>query len=221
MFEAMNDKEIWKVYTRKSDTLFVWFGGINEPFFSEKFAETSGFDCLYFRDLGFDWYVNGLSGTSLSSEQFAQAIRAFSRPRYKFVCFGGQSSGGYAALFYGLACNADLCIPFSPQTRNTFNGQCSMTPHVKLADITELYRARTERPLVVLNVSRSERQHRNEYEWRDHDQIVDLKFLDGITTIIHPHDNHAVSVRLRSQGILYQHLVSLVATYRSLKAVFP
>jgi len=215
MDEILENEHVARYHGNDSDTLVVWFGGINEPFFSEKFASHSQFDCLYFRDSACDWYVGGLHLCGYTKADFILLLKEFCASRYKFVCFCGQSSGGYAALYYGLVCHADLCIVFSPQTKNTFNGQCAMTPHVRLEDIAALYQNETVRPLVLLNIARSERDHIVEFEWRDHDQVADLRLLDGVTTIIHPYDNHAVSVKMREAKLLYTYVSGMVTVYRS------
>ncbi|WP_185737801.1 hypothetical protein [Burkholderia cepacia] len=205
--------EHYQYVKQGSDTLFVWFGGINEPFFSSSFPGRSGYDCLYFRDSNSDWYANGVFGLTQDSSAFISIMRNVIMPNYRCVCFGGQSSGGYAALFYGLACLVDLCIVFSPQIRNQFDGQCRMSPHVRIHDLHELYRNSTERPRAIVNVSRSEREHQNDFQWNDIKQLDDFRHLDKVTLNIHPYDNHAVSVKLREEGLLYDLLVGYVTGY--------
>lgn len=208
-------KEYYKLYRNNSDILFIWFGGINEPFFSEGFSNLSGFDCLYFRDTDLDWYSNGAFRKESSQKEFLEFLKNQSM-NYNFICCCGQSSGGYAALNYSILINADLCIAFSPQTKNTFDGQCHMTPHVRIKNITDLFNESLHRPRVILNVPRSENNHKHEFQWHDHAQISELKTLDKVTTIIHPYDDHAVSSVLREKNILYKLLISLVKLNRDI-----
>lgn len=207
------NEEFFSFHSNQSDTLFVWFGGINEPFFSRKFFDHSGFDCLYFKDQSYDWYTNGLSGSGLSKEDFIANLKDFAST-YTYICFSGQSSGGYAALYYALHCDAKLCIPFAPQTRNFFSGQCGMTPQVRLENISDLYRHAERRPFVVVNLSRSEEAHTDEYEWHDHEQIRDFRKLDNVSIVIHPYDKHAVSFELKRNNILYSMIKSTIDCYR-------
>ncbi len=210
------ESEFFRYEKHGSDTLFVWFGGINEPFFSSSFPSYSGFDCLYFRDSEFDWYANGVAGLVPDAESLIAALRDGLMPAYSHVCFAGQSSGGHAALYYGLACLADLCIVFAPQIRNQFDGQCKMVPHVPLKNLYNLYRDALETPKVLVNVSRSERDHSNEFEWNDLKQLDEFRNLDCVTLNIHPYDNHAVSVKLREEKLLYDLLVGYVGGYKAL-----
>ncbi|ANH71895.1 hypothetical protein ACS15_2519 [Ralstonia insidiosa] len=212
------NSDFFQYANQGSSTLFVWFGGINEPFFSSSFPERSGFDCLYFRDTNYDWYTQGLHGLTAQSSELVAALREEILPAYSHVCFGGQSSGGHAALYYGLACEADLCIVFSPQISNQFDGQCRMSPHVKIPNLYDLYRDAAATPKVVLNVGRSERDHRHEFEWNDLKQIDDFRSLDCVTLNIHPYDNHAISVKLREDGVLYDTLCGYVMGYKALSA---
>ncbi|PYE16593.1 hypothetical protein C7410_12934 [Paraburkholderia silvatlantica] len=204
-----------KAYANNSDTLFVWFGGINEPFFSENFARESGFDCLYFIDKNYNWYTEGLAADGYGPEEFVAALTDICR-RYRYVSFAGQSSGGYASLYYARRCNVDLVIAFAPQTRNLFDGQCGMTPKVRLADIYDLYSSAgaAERPAVLLNISRSEKDHHREFQWHDREQIAEMATLDRVTVVTHPYDNHAVSVLMRHDAILYRYLAAMVSVYQ-------
>jgi hypothetical protein len=215
------DSDVFKFYENGSRILFVWFGGIREPFFGKSFAEQSGFDCLYLRDAAFDWYTNGIVGLVDDVYQSVNWLKGFMSEKYDFVCFGGQSSGGYAALHYGLLCNANLCVVFAPQTRNTFDGQCRMSPDVRLVDLYEIYSESLQPPKVVLNVSRSESEHVNEFMWDDFRQIETFRTLNCVTTIIHPYDHHATSFKLHDDGMLYGFLSSTVDLYGALAGVAP
>lgn len=207
-------------YKMGSDVLFVWFGGINEPFFSENFARECGFDCLYFVDKKYNWYTEGVDEEGVDHDTLISLLTDVCGG-YSYVCFAGQSSGGYAALYYATKCRADLVIAFAPQTKNSFDGQCGMTPKVKLVDIFELYSSMSERerPHLVINISRSEKDHCNEFQWRDREQIAELSGLNRVTVVTHPYDNHAVSVLMRHDNILYRYLIATVGVYRGGRVV--
>jgi hypothetical protein len=112
------EDDVFRFYENGSKILFVWFGGMREPFFGKSYADQSGFDCLYLKDAGFDWYTRGIVGAAVDVHQSVDWLKDFISQKYDFVCFCGQSSGGYAALYYGLLCSVNLCVVFAPQTNN-------------------------------------------------------------------------------------------------------
>lgn len=202
-------------YDRQSDTLLIWFGGINEPFFSSKMPDITLSDCLYFRDDNEDWYMNGihlLSGGFLDS---VNSIKEFiAAKKYRNVFLAGQSSGGYASLRFAHAVKPTAVFAFSPQTKNFYSGQCQMCPHIKLDDLGLLY---TSIPIdfqVVLNLPRSENSHNSQFFWDDWRQIEMLNGLDNFTVIKHPIDNHSVTVILRERGRLYNLVAGLMMAFR-------
>lgn len=87
-----------------------------------------------------------------------------------------------------------------------------MTPHVRLQDIGELYLTNTK-TRVILNMSRSERDHEDQFSWDDWRQIEKLRENANVTVITHPYHNHSVSVKLREAGLLYKLTASLATTY--------
>jgi hypothetical protein len=201
-------------YLKNSDTLLIWFGGAHEPFFSESYAESSRHDCIFFRDGSIDWYTNGVKDFLDTEHDLIEYLEKL-RSKYKSIIFAGQSSGGQAALYYGKICNVDLCIVFAPQIKNVFDGQCRMTPTIKITNLEDLY-AKGENPKVILNVSRSESDHLDVFQWNDIDRIEKFKSLDCVTLITHPYDNHAVAVKLREHGILYSFVDNLIAVYSNI-----
>lgn len=198
---------------RDTKKLMIWFGGINEPHFNPEVARLANCDFLTFRDITASWYTKGLTSRHDNINEAVSELKQFIEEKgYEKLCLCGQSSGGYGALLYSHLLNADLCIAFSPQTRNMFSGQCQMTPHVRLQDVGELYLNNT-RTKVILNMSQSERDHDSEFSWNDWMQIDKLKGNKNVTIITHPYHNHSVSVKLREAGLLYMLTASLVNTY--------
>jgi len=199
-----------RFHERGGENLIVWFGGINEPHFSVKLSEESGFDLLTLTDSG---NSNGLvSGHAHVEEAVKDLLSLVSSKGYQKVVFCGQSSGGYGALLYGHYCEADLCFVYSPQTRNFFDGQCKMTPHVKLYDLGDLYK-NYHKTNLVFNMARSERDHETEFFWDDWRQVAKFKHHPSAVFLTFPFDNHAVSLKLRERRNLYSHVSLLIKAF--------
>ncbi|MGE6781501.1 hypothetical protein ACQKGL_03145 [Ensifer adhaerens] len=207
----MIDEEA-RYYFNGCDRLVVWFGGINEPFFSEKFAEASGCDCVFVRDTRFDWYTAGVLPSHTSAIEGRDFLKEIIARGYRKVIFCGQSSGGYGALFYGWHCPANLVIAFAPQTRNVRNGQNMMVPQVPISDVGDLYLSGSH-TRIILNLSRNENSHEDEFFWDDWRQIRKLSEYHAATVVSHPYDNHSVSVKLREDGLLYRYVSALIDVY--------
>jgi hypothetical protein len=211
--EGREGRDDVRFYKNGSDTLVIWFGGINEPFLSGALANEGGYDLLALMDQRFDWYTNGVLPTHTLWEQgVAFLSKAIAEGGYRKTVFCGQSSGGYGALFYAFHCRAALCIAFSPQTGNFFNGQCHMVPHVPLHDLRALYGQGSD-TVIVLNASRDESGHEDSFFWDDWRHIRRLENYPNATIINHPYDNHSVSVRLRQDNLLYKLVTGLIAVY--------
>lgn len=206
-----NDIVDYVTYLSGNDTVIVWFGGIDEPFMSENFANSQDKDIVLLRDCGNDWYSTGVLPEHSSIEEGVEFLDTILAD-YKKKIFCGQSSGGYAALLYSWHCDADLCIPFAPQTSNMFSGQCTMIPHVPIVDVAKLH-LDTPRPHIVINVSRSEVEHEDEFFWDDWRHIKRLAASPYVTIIDHPYHAHAVTVRLHQDSRLYLLVRNLINIY--------
>ena len=211
----MDQYEETRFIDNGSDSLVIWFGGINEPLFSNSFAMISGYDCLFLRDAKLTWYMRGISEDH-SSYHNVLKLRdnlTVNRP-YKRKVFCGQSSGGYAALLFAKLCNADLVIAFAPQTKNTYDGQCKKTPHnVDLINLDDLYGNNDGGLKIIVNLSRSESSHISAFFWNDWLHIDAFRSKKNVTVMIHPYDNHSVSVLLRQDGVLYKFVIGLIEAY--------
>lgn len=73
---------------------------------------------LFFRDPSTFWYLRGVPGVGSSANDVAAHVRAC-RERWgaKRVVTVGNSSGGYAAILFGLLAGADEVHAFAPKTR--------------------------------------------------------------------------------------------------------
>ena len=200
-------------HNHESDKLIIWFGGINEPHFNPEIARLANCDMLTVRDMMNSWYTTGLASHHANIDEAILELKQFITEReYKKICLCGQSSGGYGALFYSHLLNADLCIAFSPQTRNVFNGQCQMTPHIRIKDVGDLFDASSPTK-ILLNMARSESDHEEQFAWNDWLQIKKIRTSPNVTIITHPYNNHSVSVKLREAGLLYRFTASLINAY--------
>lgn len=202
-----------RFHDKGAENLIMWFGGINEPHFSDKLSEATGFDQLTVTDAAKKWYTGGLvSGHACIKDGVHDLNSLIAERGYRNVVFCGQSSGGYGALLYGYHVRANLCIVFSPQTRNTYDGQCKMSPHVKLDSLGDLYRDHVDTRL-VFNMARSEKDHEDSFFWDDWRQVNAFRSLPNATFITHPFDNHSVSVRIRETRNLYHYVAGIVTAF--------
>lgn len=200
-----------RFFSANSDKLIVWFGGINEPFLSDKLSLETTFDQLSCIDNRFNWYTAGILQGDNSVDDGVFFLRRFLE-KYKKVVFCGQSSGGYAALLYGYYLSVDLCLLFSPQTKNFFNGQNVMVPTTELIDVSELY-ANGGRTRLIFNLSRSEKDHEDVFFWDDWRQVEKFMLLNQAVFIRHPYDNHSVSVKIRENADLYRYVHGLLVSF--------
>jgi hypothetical protein len=107
-----------------ADVLLVFFAGFRGGFGTlpvfEFRSTVSGVRAhkLFFRDLSELWYQRGVPGVGDSPDAIA-ARNAACRDRWgaKRVVMVGNSSGGYAAILFGLLTGADEVHAFAPKTR--------------------------------------------------------------------------------------------------------
>lgn len=199
------------MYKQQSDTLVVWFGGINEPFISDKLAKIGKFDLIGVLDSNYSWYTRGILNGHTSIEEGEKWLNGFTC-KYRRVIFCGQSSGGYGALLYAQTCGAHACICFSPQTRNMFSGQNGMVPNIPLQDLRQIYKKDSSVSL-IFNLSRSEKDHEDSFFWDDWRHVEYFRDKNYSTFIVHPFDNHSVSTILREKNKLWNLVVGIVTIY--------
>ncbi|WP_244178010.1 hypothetical protein [Gluconobacter albidus] len=201
-----------KFYDKKSRSIIIWFGGLGEPFLSEKLSDFTGMDCLSLLDINSNWYENGISDKFNSRKKMIKYFNSLKDYKnYEKMIFCGQSSGGYNALYFFYYAKGDLSIVFAPQTGNQFSGDGHMSPQVELKNISNLFKKNEKN--VVINISRSEKNNEKIYMWNDWWQIKDLKNYPNITIISHPFDSHATSLFLREKGIFYKFIKGIIDIY--------
>ena len=109
-------------FASANDRLVVAFGGMalrrEMPIF-EFFATTSPLDLnkIFIRDLRRTWYHRGLPGICENIDGIAEYLRDLIGMReFRQITFVGSSTGGYAAILFGLLLNATSVIAFVPKT---------------------------------------------------------------------------------------------------------
>lgn len=201
-----------RFYNQNSDALILWFGGLGEPFLSKELSNITQMDCLVFRDINSNWYKDGVSEKYNSRIKMIKNLEIFKKKKkYKKVICCGQSSGGYAALYFLHHMDGDLSIAFAPQTGNQFSGDGHMSPPIKLNKVSNFFRKNTKN--IIINISRSEKEHDKIYKWDDWWQIKDLKKFPNVTIITHPYDSHPTSLFLKKTGIFYKYMKNLIDIY--------
>ncbi len=106
----------------------------------------------------------------------------------------------------------NLCFVFSPQNRNTYDGQCKMAAHVKLENLARLYSDRTGTRL-VFNMARSEKEHEDSFYWDDWRHVDGFRCHPDATFVIHPYNNHSVSVKIRDTRNLYHYVSGMIKAF--------
>jgi hypothetical protein len=197
-----------------SEACLVWFAGLSEPFLNPDFLRSrpsQPLDGLFLLDAGLDWYTSGFKGIG---EDFARSVawlREFlSKHGYKRAFLGGQSSGGYAALRIGRHISPTAVIAFSPQTKNIVNAHGQQQPAILLEDLSVIYADWDCSFPIYIHLSRSEKDHLDQFSWNDWEQIRPFLSMDNVTIIRHPFDKHAVSLPLYGRGLFYKNILSAV-----------
>jgi hypothetical protein len=107
----------------------VCFGGLSNrndvaPFEFVRQTGDFGVHLVFVRDLGQCWYQKGLPGTADGVEATAthlvSVLDGLAASRSVFV---GNSSGGFAAVLFGVLCGADEVVAFGPQASITWFGR--------------------------------------------------------------------------------------------------
>jgi hypothetical protein len=103
-----------------TNTLIITFSGFGvdgtgPPFIFTKFFKDLPHDRLYIRDLKCNWYLNGIQKATDNVPQTLEWIRSLFTRKYESIYTVGCSSGGLAAVLYGLLLEAKGIYAFSPQ----------------------------------------------------------------------------------------------------------
>lgn len=123
--EALEDptRSIIRAPGGTGDVLLVAFGGVASqigglpPFEFLSVARRYAARQVFVRDLRQTWYQGGAPGGAGTAADFTDPLRAIveeEAPR-RIVTLG-VSAGGWGAISFGLALDADVAIAFSPQT---------------------------------------------------------------------------------------------------------
>lgn len=196
---------------RGSDVLMVSFGGRYEGFNFVNLAERLGFDGLFFRDGRLDWYTAGVCGISGGVDEACGFIRDVigRKSRRRVLCIG-QSSGGYAALRFGLEILPDAIVAFSPQTKPmpdwhtdalSLDGVEVSRPDERIDDLGRLYRARQPSFRVQVHLCDNEASNPPDaYFWDDWFHVGGLSGVTAVEVVTHPCSYHPVAYHLSGTG---------------------
>jgi hypothetical protein len=97
--------------------LVISFASLGDKFQFRGLFQDLQVNCIYFRDLKHNWYLNGVPGAGASVSEISNflsnqmQLHAFTR-----VISIGASAGGFAALLFGSLMRVDQILAFSPQT---------------------------------------------------------------------------------------------------------
>ncbi len=178
MFEQLQEapSAVWADGRRKA--LIVCFGGNHEGLSWEKRLRTLDVNFLHLQDSKYRWYMDGADG-SAGVWDTARKIKDYHArlPGLPLITLG-QSSGGHAALRFGLMLGADLILAFVPQTRfliprQLFQDQAPLYPPRDLHDIRPELNA-THRDVVIV-IGQSETDNPPTQYFLD-----DLAHLEGV-----------------------------------------
>jgi hypothetical protein len=114
---------------RGPSPVLVCFGSLTgrsdvAPFEFGRQTDGLGVPVVFVRDLGQCWYQRGLPGTAdgieATASHLATVLAGLAPTRTVFV---GNSSGGFAAVLFGVLCGADEMVAFGPQASITRTGR--------------------------------------------------------------------------------------------------
>ena len=164
---------------------------------------------VFIKDFYKSWYQDGLMGLTENRNDTIGFLRSLLENFPRPLTFVGSSSGGYAALLFGHALDAERIVTFGAQTLLTRNivaayGDSRVSSFRFDYNLPEndLRKILIERPLT--GQAELHFAARNRLDARQHQYVADLP---NVTTISHDIRMHAVAVRLRAQGKLKDAIV--------------
>ena len=202
----------------KLKVLVVCFGGNYEGLSWRSRLQALGVNFLHLQDSKFRWYLEGADGAAGPWDTIRKIKDYHSRlPGLPLVTLG-QSSGGYAALRYGLLLGADLMIAFAPQThflipRPLFKGQSPLYPPRDLIDVRPDLNATTRR--AVLIVGRSEVDNPpTQYFLDDLAHLDGIQPRDNVRIVTQETDTHTVAREMARAGVLDDFLLEHISALK-------
>ncbi len=210
---AASDESDYLITDHGADVLMISFGGFHEGFNFVGLGERLGVDGLFLRDRNLDWYLGGVRGIGTDLPAVSRFLREVIgiRPRRRVLCIG-QSSGGYAALRFGLEVAPDAVLAFSPQTRPVAPGRIGTgplegievsRPDDRIADLGRLYRARQPSFRIQVHLCETELDNPTvAYFWDDWYHLDGLDGIGALEVVRHPCTFHPVARHLDGIGAL-------------------
>lgn len=167
---------VWADGRRKA--LVICFGGNHEGLSWEKRLRALDVNFLHLQDSRYRWYLDGADGSAGVWDTVRKIKEYRARlPGLPLVTLG-QSSGGHAALRFGLMLGADLMLAFAPQTRfliprAIFERQAPLYPPRDLVDLRPELNATSQKAVIVTGQSEAENPPSQYF-------LDDLAHLEGI-----------------------------------------
>jgi hypothetical protein len=203
---------VWADGKRKA--LIVCFGGNYEGLSWEKRLRALDVNFLHLQDTRYRWYLDGADG-SAGVWDTVRKIKDYQArfPGLPLITLG-QSSGGHAALRYGLKLGADLMLAFAPQThfmipRPLFEGQAPLYPPRDLFDVRPELNATDQQVVIVVGESEAENPPTQYF-------LDDLGHLQGVLARVNvkiirwPTHTHTVAKEMARAGVLDQFVLEHV-----------
>lgn len=214
--DALADPEASVAVDRRPEAadspVLVLFGGLGNdtgrpPFEFVRLTADFGVHRVFLRDLEQCWYQRGLSGVCRDVPATVDALNAllesFGPVRRVFV---GTSSGGFAAILFGVLCGADAVVAFSPQATITRWGRLRARDrrwptqvakarrsalHRGQLDLVRFLAGRAHRSAITVHFGDGDPMDSHYAEW--------LAACPGVEAVAHP-GGHLVIRRLRERG---------------------
>ena len=199
--------------------LVVCFGGNHEGLAWEKRLRALNVNFLHLQDSKYRWYLDGADG-SAGVWDTARKIKDYRArlPGMPLITIG-QSSGGHAALRYGLLLGADLMLAFAPQTRFLiprliYEDQTPLYPPHDLIDIRPELNTTSQRAVIIISQSEIENPPA-QYFLDDAAHVEGIQERENIKIIRHSSHSHTVAREMVRAGILDEFLTSHITSVRS------
>ncbi len=200
----------------KHPALIVCFGGNHEGLAWETRLRALNVNFLHLQDSRYRWYLEGADG-SAGVWDTARKIKDYRArvPGLPLITMG-QSSGGHAALRFGLMLGADLMLAFAPQTRfliprPIYKDQAPLYPPHDLIDIRPELNATKQRAVIIIGRSEVENPP-SQYFLDDEAHLEGIDERENVKVIRQNSHTHTVAREMASAGVLDDFLTRHVAS---------
>ena len=203
----------------KHPALIVCFSGNHEGLAWEKRLRGLNVNFLHLQDSKYRWYLDGADG-SAGVWDTARKIKDYRArlPGMPLITLG-QSSGGHAALRFGLLLGADLMLAFAPQTRfliprPIYEDQAPLYPPRDLIDIRPALNTTRQRVVIIISKSEAENPP-SQYFLDDEAHVEGVEERGNVRIIRHDTHSHTVARDMASAGTLDGFILGHIASVGS------